>query len=78
MSETRDPIAAKSSASLMDARSAFLRAAELIQERRHAAELATARSARDADFDIEAYWRARAEGLAQAEAICRANAKELG
>ena len=45
--------------------------ADIIQERKHAAQNATAKSAYDGDFDLESYWRARSEGLQQAEMIVR-------
>ena len=47
--------------------------ANAIQARKHAAQITTSRCASEADWDMEAYWRARSEGLAQAEAIVRAH-----
>jgi hypothetical protein len=55
----------------------FEDAAVLVQTQRHQAEIATARCASDNDWDTEAYWRARAEGLADAEKILRGHAEEL-
>ena len=43
-----------------------------IQGARHAAENSTARAASESDWDSEAYYRAKAEGLAEAEKIARA------
>lgn len=55
----------------------FREAARIVQTRRHEAEIATARCASDGDFDTEAYWRARAEGLADAEKILLRHAEEI-
>ena len=56
---------------------AFNKAADIVKEERHKAELAAARSARDSQWDDETYYRAKAEGLAKAEQLLRGHAEEL-
>lgn len=53
--------------------SAIEQLADTIQERKHVAGMNSAKCARDAEWDLEAYWRARSEGLSEAEKIVRAS-----
>jgi hypothetical protein len=55
----------------------FVDAANLVRESRTTAEIATARCARDSEWDLEAHYRSRAEAFAEAEAILRRHAAEL-